>query len=98
MLILYKMRPVQKRPYINVYTPKVTVTDMAQIWGFLYFWGAFVCRSDRQGWFYFFRARTSSLLRPQRVLQAFVKVQISLGNYHAGNMRGKGDAVPSGPL
>lgn len=31
-------------------------------------------------------------------LQAFVKVQISLGNYHASNMRGKGDALPSGPL
>lgn len=31
---------------------------------------------------------------------AFVKVQISLGNYHASNMRGgkKGDALPSGPL
>lgn len=34
---------------------------------------------------------------------AFVKVQISLGNYHASNMREgwkkkKGDALPSGPL
>lgn len=47
---------------------------------------------------FLFRGAASGLFRLQRVLRAFVKVQISLGNYHASNMRGKGDALPSGPL
>lgn len=44
------------------------------------------------------RRAASGLFKLQRVLRAFVKVQISLGNYHTSNMWGKGDALPSGPL
>lgn len=66
-----------------------------------FFLASFAAQSDRLALTSFISIggrAASGLFKLQRVLRAFVKVQISLGNYHTSNMWGKGDALPSGPL